>query len=93
MVEATFQDGKGGFVSLKVSTVEGDLHGGIQLSSNLVGSMDNLEQKSGGFRGSCKLDMRNTYGVMSIDLDGALTGKPGTETVKGHLDVVCREGL
>jgi hypothetical protein len=85
-VDASYTDGNDAFVALAVSSTRG-----MTLTSNKVGTPEPLKSEgSAGIKGSCKLDRRNIDGVMSIDLDGTLTGKPGTETVKGHLDVVCR---
>ena len=89
-VEATMSDGKETFVSVNVNTVNGTPDG-VRLTSLKVSSA--RSEPGVGISGACKPDMRNTDGVISADLDAKLTGTAGDVTVKGHLDVVCREGL
>ena len=79
---------------------EGDMAVAITVSSNngiklTGGKIIEIARSEGkaGITGSCKPDNRNTDGVIAFDLDAKVTGKDGEVTIKGHLDVVCREGL
>jgi hypothetical protein len=73
-------------VALTVGTKKG-----ITLTSGKLPSPSPLHSDTG-ISGSCKSDRRNMDGVITVDLDAKLTGKSEV-TVKGHLDVVCHEGL
>ena len=90
VVDATYTDGKDTAVALKISTKQG-----MQLTSGKLRTDGSLESAgTAGFRGTCQEDRVNNGGVMSIDLDGKLTGKRGEGvTLKGHLDVICHFGL
>lgn len=87
--DATLTDGAGGFSALEV-TIDKQ----IILTSGKLPTPEPLRNTGGaGVSGSCKLDNRNANGVMAVDLDAKLNGKAGDVTVKGHLDIVCRDGL
>ena len=88
-VDATMSDGKDTFVAVSVITMKG-----ITVTSGKLPSPSPvLSEGRAGISGACKPDKRNTDGVISADLDAKLTGKDGEVTMKGHLDIVCREGL
>ena len=79
-----------------VATVTINPATGIVVTSGKLGpaASDELRSEGGaGISGGCKPDNRNVDGVLAIDLDAKVTGKAGEVTIKGHLDVVCREGL
>ena len=66
----------------------------IILTSGKLPTPEPLRNTGGaGVTGSCKLDNRNANGVISVDLDAKVNGKAGEVTIKGHLDIVCRDGL
>ena len=88
-VDATMSDGKDTFVAVSVNTMKG-----ITVTSGKLPSASPVQSEGrAGISGACKPDNRNTDGVISVDLDARLSGKDGQVTMKGHLDVVCREGL
>src|SRR5512138_3069768 len=87
-IDATLADTGDTFVSIDIKSKTGMTLGSGKLRGDRV--------KSDGMKGisaSCKPDGRNSEGVFSIDLDTTLTAKSSEVTVKGHLDIVCREGL
>jgi hypothetical protein len=88
-VDATMSDGKDTFVAVSVNTMKGI----TVTSGKLPSPSPMLSEGRAGISGACKPDKRNTDGVISVDLDAKLSGKDGEVTMKGHLDVVCREGL
>ncbi len=87
-VDVTMTDGKGLFTAIALNTAKG-----MSLTSAKLPNAAMLHAPPGaGMSGGCKPDNRNTDGVISIDIDGKVTGESEV-TVKGHLDVVCRDGL
>jgi hypothetical protein len=87
-LDATMSDGADTFVALSLIAVKG-----ITLTSGKLSTPEPLRSDSSGMTGTCKPDKVNFDGTISIDLDAKLTGKAGAVTVKGHLDVTCRERL
>lgn len=89
VVDATMSDGSDTFVALSVSPAKG-----ISLTSGKLSTPEPARSEAGvGISGGCRPDKRNVDGVIAVDLDAKLTGKAGDVTIKGHLDVVCRDGL
>jgi hypothetical protein len=88
-VDTTMTDGKDTFVAVSVITRKG-----ITVTSGKLSTPEPVRSEGdAGISGACKPDKRNADGVIAIDLDAKLIGKAGDVTMKGHLDVVCREGL